>query len=163
MFIYLHSVNISEYIKTMKNKVILLLLLFAFTFTKAAGQKGVVFELKKNIVYKYDAQGSCTSRVIKGVDFNPKRPRNISPNTELFKVVLSPSTNFKDYLTISIEGFPSDYALSYVMANISGQVFFDGSIENESVTLNTSALPKGIYVLKVSGDNCENSYKLLKD
>ena len=49
------------------------------------------------------------------------------------------------------------------MANASGQVFFDGSIENESVTLNTSALPKGIYVLKVSGDNFENSYKLLKD
>lgn len=41
----------------MKNKVILLMLLFVFTYTKAQGQ---------TVVYTYNAQGSCTSRVIRG-------------------------------------------------------------------------------------------------
>ena len=41
----------------MKNKVILLMLLFVFTYTKAQGQ---------TVVYTYNAQGCCTSRVIRG-------------------------------------------------------------------------------------------------
>ena len=48
----------------MKNKAILSILLFVFTYTKAEGQ---------TIVYTYNAQGSCTSRVIKGTPPKAKK------------------------------------------------------------------------------------------
>lgn len=48
------------------------------------------------------------------------------------------------------------------MANISGQVVLNGSLANKDVTLITHDLPKGVYILKVSGNNYEHSYKMQK-
>lgn len=50
----------------MKNKSILFILLFIFTYTKAVGQ---------TFVYTYNAQGGCTSRIIKGT---PKRSPKVT-------------------------------------------------------------------------------------
>lgn len=49
------------------------------------------------------------------------------------------------------------------MANVSGQVVFNGLIGNGTITLTTTNLPKGIYFVKVSGENFEKSYKLLRN
>ena len=61
----------------MKNKAILSILLFVFTYTKAEGQ---------TIVYTYNAQGSCTSRVIKE---NGKFFHNILNLKECIKLYFS--------------------------------------------------------------------------
>lgn len=136
----------------MKNKVILLMLLFVFTYTKA-----------QTVVYTYNAQGSCTSRVIRGTLPKAKKALKTSTDTKLFKVDLSPSPTFQDQLSISIVGLPSDHNLSYIMANVSGQVVFNDLIGNGTTTLTTTNLPKGIYIIKVSGEDFEKSYKLLKN
>lgn len=136
----------------MKNKVILLMLLFVFTYTKA-----------QTVVYTYNAQGNCTSRVIRGTLPKAKKALKTSTDTKLFKVDLSPSPTFQDQLSISIVGLPSDHNLSYIMANVSGQVVFNDLIGNGTTTLTTTNLPKGIYIIKVSGEDFEKSYKLLKN
>lgn len=137
----------------MKNKAILLMLLFVFTYTKARGQ---------TIVYTYNAQGSCTSRILKETSPKARKVQKASIDTKLLKVDLSPSPTFQDQLFISVVGLPPGHNLSYIMANVSGQIVFKGSIGNEDITLTTTALPKGVYLLKVSGENLEESYKLLK-
>ena len=136
----------------MKNKVILLMLLFVFTYTKA-----------QTVVYTYNAQGSCTSRVIRGTLPKAKKALKTSTDTKLLKVDLSPAPTFQDQLSISIVGLPSDHNLSYIMANVSGQVVFNDLIGNGTTTLTTTNLPKGIYIVKVSGEDFEKSYKLLKN
>lgn len=138
----------------MKNKAVLSILLFVFTYTKAEGQ---------TIVYTYNAQGSCTSRVIKGTPPKAKKAPKASIDTKWLKVDLSPSPTFQDQLSISVVGLPSGHNLSYIMANVSGQVAFNGLIGNGSITLMTTNLPKGIYIVKVSGEDFEKSYKLLKN
>ncbi len=138
----------------MKNKAILLILLFVFTYTKAQGQ---------TIVYTYNAQGSCTSRILKEMSLKAKKVQKVSIDTKLLKVDLSPSPTFQDQLFISVVGLPSDHNLSYIMANVSGQVVFNGLIGNGTITLTTTNLPKGIYIVKVSGEDFEKSYKLLKN
>lgn len=76
----------------MKNKAILSVLLFVFTYTKAEGQ---------TIVYTYNAQGSCTSRVIKGTPPKAKKAPKVSIDTKRLKVDLSPSPTFQNQLSIS--------------------------------------------------------------
>lgn len=73
----------------MKNKAILSILLFVFTYTntKAEGQ---------TIVYTYNAQGSCTSRIIKGTPPKAKKAPKVSIDTKWLKVDLSPSPTFQD-------------------------------------------------------------------
>jgi conserved domain protein len=136
----------------MKNKIILLMLLFVFTYTKA-----------QTVVYTYNAQGSCTSRVIRGTLPKAKKAPKVSIDTKRLKVDLSPSPTFQNQLSISVMGLPSGHNLSYIMANVSGQVAFNGLIGNGSITLTTTNLPKGIYIVKVSGEDFEKSYKLLKN
>ena len=138
----------------MKNKAILSILLFVFTYTKAEGQ---------TIVYTYNEQGSFTSRVIKVKPQKAKKAPKASIDTKRLKVDLSPSPTFQDQLSISVVGLPSGHNLSYIMANVSGQVAFNGLIGNGSITLTTTNLPKGIYIVKVSGEDFEKSYKLLKN
>lgn len=140
----------------MKNKVILLMLLFVFTYTKTKAQG-------QTVVYKYNSQGCCTSRVIRGTLPKSRKAPNSSTDTKLLKVDFSPSPTFQDQLSISVVGLPSDHKLSYIMANVSGQVAFNGLIGNGSITLTTTNLPKGIYIIKVSGEDFEKSYKLLKN
>ena len=137
----------------MKNKAFLSILLFVFTYTKAEGQM---------IVYTYNAQGSCTSRVIKGTPLKANKASKVSIDTKRLKVDLSPSPTFQNQLSISVVGLPSDHNLSYIMANVSGQVVFNGLIGNGTITLTTTNLPKGIYIVKVSGEDFRESYKLLK-
>lgn len=138
----------------MKNKVIFLLFLFAFTSTKIKGQ---------TIVYKYNKQGSCISRIFKETTpKTQKKDKASNTKTKLLKVDISPSPYFQEQLSISALGASSICSLAYIMSNISGQVFFKGLIDKESIILTTTALPKGIYFLKVHGDNFEESYKLLK-
>ena len=136
----------------MKNKVILLMLLFVFTYTKA-----------QTVVYTYNAQGSCTSRVIRGTLPKAKKALKVSIDTKRLKVDPSPSPTFQNQLSISVMGLPSDHNLSYIMANVSGQVVFNDLIGNGTTTLTTTNLPKGIYIIKVSGEDFEKSYKLLKN
>lgn len=136
----------------MKNKIILLMLLFVFTYTKA-----------QTVVYTYNTQGSCTSRVIRGTLPKAKKAPKVSIDTKRLKVDLSPSPTFQNQLSISVMGLPSGHNLSYIMANVSGQVAFNGLIGNGSITLTTTNLPKGIYIVKVSGEDFEKSYKLLKN
>ena len=92
------------------------MLLFVFTYTKAQGQ---------TVVYTYNTQGSCTSRVIRGTLPKAKKTLKTSTDTKLLKVDLSPAPTFQDQLSISIVGLPSDHNLSYIMANVSGQVVFN--------------------------------------
>lgn len=105
----------------MKNKVILLMLLFVFTYTKA-----------QTVVYTYNAQGSCTSRVIRGTLPKAKKALKVSIDTKRLKVDLSPSPTFQNQLSILVMGLPSDHNLSYIMANVSGQVVFNDLIGNGS-------------------------------
>lgn len=138
----------------MKNKAILLMLLFVFAYTKASAQK---------IIYTYNTQGSCISRGFEETHPKAQKLQKASIDTKLLKVDISPSPTFKEQLSISVAGLATNNNLSYIMANLSGQIVFNGLIGNGNITLTTTALPKGIYILKVSGENFEESYKLLKN
>ena len=135
-----------------KVKTIILVLL-AFAYSKAEGQ---------TVSYTYNAQGSCTSRNIRAIARRAQKANKSTIDSRQLKVTLSPSSSFQDQLSISVSGLPSEHNLSYIMANISGQVVFSGSIENGTTTITTTALPKGIYVVKINGEDFEESYKILK-
>ena len=138
----------------MNKKAIKLIMLLALTYAKAEGQ---------TVSYTYNAQGSCTSRVTRAVARRAQKASKSTIDARLLKVTLSPSSSFQDQLCISVSGLPSDHSLSYIMANVSGQVVFSGSIENGNTIITTTALPKGIYVVKINGEDFEESYKLLKN
>ena len=137
-----------------KNKAILLIFTFVFTYTKICGQ---------TVVYTYNAQGSCTSRTFNGTPRKSKKVKKADIDTKLLKVTVSPSSTFQEQISISVLGLPSGHSLSYIMSNASGQIVFNGSIWNESITLTTAYLPRGIYLVKVSSEGYEKSYKLLKE
>ena len=134
-------------------KIFLFMLLFVSVYTKMQGQ---------TVIYTYNAQGSCTSRVYANVAQKAKNARKVSTETNLIRVEVSPTATFCDAITISVVGKTPTNGLTYVLANASGQVALKGSFAKESVTLFTSNLPNGIYILKVSGDSYEHSYKLTK-
>lgn len=135
----------------MKSKITLLTILFVSVFTKMQGQ---------TIIYTYNAQGSCTSRVYVNDNQKAKSVRKLSTKNAQIKVAVSPSTTFRDNIIISVVGASNE--LTYVLVNASGQIVQKGSFTKEGATLTTSNLPNGIYILKVSGDNYEHSYKLTK-
>lgn len=127
------------------------MLLFASASTSMQGQ---------TVIYTYNAQGSCTSRVYATNVQKAKSTKKLSTGNCPIKVSVSPSTTFCDNITISTVG--ASGSLAYILANASGQVVLKGSFTSEEVTLETSNLPYGIYLLKVSGENYEHSYKLQK-
>lgn len=130
------------------------MLLLAFTSTEVQGDR---------IVYTYNAQGSCTSRICLKRRFQAKKVPKNSTIANFFKVELYPSPTFQDQLSISVMKLPSDHKLSYIMANASGQIVFNGFIRNGTITLTTQKLRNGIYIVKISGENFEMTYKLLKN
>ena len=138
----------------MNNRTVKLLLLLALTCVKAQGQ---------TVVYTYNAQGCCSSRVLKGITPKAKKVEKQTIDAKLLQVSLSPSPTFQDQLSISVTGLLSGYSLSYVMANVSGQVVLNGTVENGLTTLPTTTLPKGVYIIKFNGEGFEESYKLLKN
>lgn len=135
----------------MKSKLILLTILLVSASTNMQGQ---------NVIYKYNAQGSCTSRVYAASAKKAKSSKKLSAESSPIKVSVSPCTTFRDNVTISTVG--TSNSLAYVLTNASGQIFLKGTVSNKGVTLATSNLPCGIYLLRVSGENYEHSYKLLK-
>ena len=132
-------------------KIFLFIVLFTNAYTKMQGQ---------SIIYTYNAQGSCISRSKAKSTPKTKSIKKLSTETTSIRVVVSPSTTFCDEITISAIGASNN--LTYIMANISGQVVLNGSLANKGVTLITHDLPKGVYILKVSGNNYEHSYKMQK-
>lgn len=132
-------------------KVLLFMLLLVSIYTKMQGQ---------TVIYTYNAQGSCTSRIYANSVQKAKSIQKLPTATSPVKVTVSPSITFRDNITISVVG--TDNSLAYILANASGQVVLKGSFEKRGATLTTSNLPNGIYILKVSGENYEHSYKLVK-
>ena len=137
----------------MNNKAIFLMLLLTLPFTKAQGQ---------TITYTYNAKGSCISRVVKGAQPKERKAQEITKDVKLIKVGISPSPTFQDELSVSVSGLPSGQSLSFLMANVSGQIVFNSPIGNGNTTITTTALPKGVYIIKVNEGNFEETYKLLK-
>lgn len=135
----------------MKNKLTLLTILFASASTNMQGQ---------TFIYRYNAQGSCTSRVYATSVQKDQSAKKLATENSPVKVSVSPSTTFCDNITIST--LRVSRSLAYILANVSGQVALKGSFTSKGVTLATSNLPCGIYILKVCGDNYEHSYKLTK-
>lgn len=135
----------------MKSKLTLLTILFASASTNMQGQ---------TFIYRYNAQGSCTSRIYANGAQKAKSTKRLATGNSPTKVSVFPSATFCDNITISTVGTSNH--LTYVLANASGQVVLNGSFASEGVTLATSNLPCGIYLLKVSGGNYEHSYKLTK-
>ena len=127
------------------------MLLLVSIYTKMQGQ---------TVIYTYNAQGSCTSRIYANSVQKAKSIQKLPTATSPVKVTVSPSITFRDNITISVVG--TDNSLAYILANASGQVVLKGSFEKRGATLTTSNLPNGIYILKVSGENYEHSYKLVK-
>lgn len=116
----------------------------------------------QTVIYTYNAHGSCTSRVYANDIQKAKSVRKISTGTTPIRLEVSPSATIGDAITISVVGKTPANGLAYVLANASGQVALKGSFDRKSITLTTSNLPNGIYILKVSGDSYEHSYKLAK-
>jgi hypothetical protein len=135
----------------MKN-VLFFMLLSVSVYSKIQGQ---------TVVYTYNAQGSCSSRIYANSAQKAKSVQKSSTAASSAKVVVSPYPKFSDNITIS--DVKTNLCLVYTLINASGQIVQKGSFTKESVTLSTSNLPNGIYLLKVDSDNYEHSYKLIKE
>lgn len=113
-------------------------------------------------VYTYDTQGNSISRIYTANDLQ-KEKGGYSAEKSKVKVNVSPTNTFDDQIKISVTALQPNGILSYVMADMSGYVMFKGTLGNEDVTLSTLNLAKGIYMLRISGDNYKEYYKLLKE
>lgn len=133
--------------------IYLLILLFVYVYSEIQGQ---------TVIYKYNTQGSCTSRVYANSTQKAHKNRKVSTTTNPIRLEVSPSTTFNDAIYISTVGKSTTNGLAYILANTSGQVVLKGTFTSKGVTLATSSLPDGVYILKVRGDNYNHSYKLLK-
>lgn len=128
------------------------MLLSASAYAKMLGQ---------TVTYTYNEQGGCTSRVSTNTSKKSKNAQKPYSESSQIGVTVSPPASFSDKLTISFTG-TNDVHLTYILANISGQVFLNGTLTTNEVSLSTARLPKGVYILKVSGEDYDQSYKLLK-
>lgn len=137
----------------MKKNTFLLLITLASVHCNVHGQ---------SVIYTYNSQGSCISRVYANNSAKARKFKKATSVKESIKVVVSPSASFGNQITISVTGLSSDSSLNYFLSNVSGQIVSTGGIGQTTVVLDTSSLPKGIYILKVKGENYEESYKLLK-
>ncbi len=137
---------------TMIIRILVLALLSIVPYIKIQGQ---------TIVYTYNEQGGCTSRIYSNTSKKSKSIKKTLEKVAPSRVTVSPSASFKDKLTISAKE-ADDRPLSYILTNISGQVFLKGTSTNGNVILETSNFPKGVYILNVRGEDYEKSYKLLK-
>lgn len=137
-------------------KITMILILFlACTFCKVQAQV---------VVYNYNTVGGCTSRVYSSDNNQKARSAQKSTmDTKLWNVEVSPFPIFNEQIVISVTGVPSSHNIMYIMANVAGQVIYKGSLEKETVTLSTSALPKGVYLLKINGEEDGQTYKLTKN
>ena len=137
----------------MRKITFLWLLLFSAICTNIQAQ---------TVLYRYNGQGSCVSRTYVNKAQKVKELQKQSNKAEQVKFSVVPSNVFENQITFSATGIPTSCCLSYVMANASGQIVYQGTFGNEGVSLSTASLPMGIYILKISGDRYEHSYKLLK-
>ena len=116
----------------------------------------------QTVLYRYNEQGSCTSRIYVDKAQKAKLLQKQSDEAEQVRVAVVPSNIFENQITLSATGVPASCSLSYVMTNASGQIVYQGTFGNEGVSLSTASIPMGIYILKISGDHYEHSYKLIK-
>lgn len=116
----------------------------------------------QTILYRYNEQGSCVSRTYVDNTQKARKLQKQHDDTEQVRVTVVPPNVFEDQIVISAKGDTFNCSLSYIMANASGQIVHQGSLGNKGITLTTSSLPMGIYILRISGNNYEQSYKLLK-
>lgn len=141
--------------KEMRNFVALLALLIVFVCHNVHAQ---------SVVYTYNGQGGCTSRVVKRASSKAKKKMETAMAFEAnsAKANVSPVTSFKEQIAISATGLSEGQRLSYRLSNIAGQVFFCGNMDNGKTVLPTKGLPNGLYILKLSGIGCAESYKMTK-
>jgi len=110
----------------MNRNWILLIILFISAFTKMQGQ---------TIIYTYNTQGSCTSRVYANSAQRAHKNRKISTAPTSTRMEVSTSATFDDTITISTDGKIPTNELTYILANLSGQVVLKGTFVNKGVTL----------------------------
>lgn len=135
------------------NKTILLILLGnTLCFTVQA----------QTVVYTYNLQGGCTSRIIEKTYPNAKNAPKAPKKAKLLKVKISPSAAFQDLLSISVTELPFGQCLSYIMADISGRAVSKGTLGNGNTTIRTTDLPRGFYIIKISGEDFKKAYKMFK-
>lgn len=127
----------------MKKNSFLLLMALASVHCNVHGQ---------SVIYTYNSQGSCISRVYATNSAKARKFKKATFLKESIKVVVSPSASFENQITISVTGLSSDCSLNYFLSNVSGQIVSIGRIGQTPVVLDTSPLPKGIYILKVKGE-----------
>lgn len=135
------------------NKTILLILLGStLCFTVQA----------QTVVYTYNLQGGCTSRIIEETSPKIKKASKTSKKLKLLKVEISPSAAFQDLLSISVTELPFGRCLSYIMTDISGRAVSSGTLGNGNTTIRTTDLPRGFYIIKISGEDFKKAYKMFK-
>lgn len=154
---------------------IFLMLLFIFNIDKAIGQSAKARLFYYFSDYTYNSQGGCVSRISQTESPSPWKwgeedalKRNNKSRTKLsmqqqLSVVVTPLPNIKEQITIEVSGLIGNNSLSYMIASISGMTIFSGSIGNGKSVLSMSKLPKGIYILRISGDSFEEEYKLIRE
>ena len=79
----------------MKSKLTLLTILFASASTNMQGQ---------TFIYRYNAQGSCTSRIYANGAQKAKSTKRLATGNSPTKVSVFPSATFCDNITISTVG-----------------------------------------------------------
>ena len=158
-------------------KTCFLMLLFIFNIDKAIGQSAKARWIYSYYYrdYTYNSQGGCVSRISRtgppslwewdeenALKKNSKSRTKINMQQQL-NVVVTPLPNIKEQITIEVSGLIGNNSLSYMIASISGMTIFSGSIGNGKSVLSMSKLPKGIYILRISGDSFEEEYKLIRE
>lgn len=137
----------------MRKKILLSMFVFLLVCGKMQAQ---------TIVYTYNSTGECISRVLAKAEGKARKQARSDSSPDMLRVVVSPSPKITDNLSISVCFLQKTVDLSYFLSDVSGRLFFRGSLYEGDNAVSVQNLPQGCYILKIEGQRYHKTYKLVK-
>lgn len=118
----------------------------------------------QSIVQTYDASGNCISRRLVLPSYSMEEGNAATLSSADIQV--SPLPVVTDILTITVNTLKTATdgrrPLTYALTGLSGQVYTYGVIRDSRTGIHVSGLPKGMYLLRVMGENTSALFKVVK-
>ena len=118
----------------------------------------------QSIVQTYDASGNCISRRLVLPSYSMEEGNAATLSSADIQAYPLPVVT--DILTITVNPLKTAadgrHPLTYALTGLSGQVYTYGVIRDSRTVIHVSGLPKGMYLLRVMGENASALFKVVK-
>lgn len=119
----------------------------------------------QTILYNYNQGGACTSRVLGNNNTRGNNGGDITPDriydTDFSDNIISISMD--DGITLNLSNPVASGNLGFILCDLSGRIINQGILNSSHGSVHISGISDGIYILRISGTDFSNTYKLIKN